>query len=164
MAKKVLSAAERIAQASATNRGGVHFLDGKYDARVEKIVYDESSQGKGEYIAFEFELLASDNEKLKRGTVVSQVYMFHHGDVTFSNLKMACLAILGMTEEQFDEELSPEEQGAMIEHMYAGDGTNAAGATVRAQANTIKKRNGDDFTKVVYSPLDEAEIGTAGEF
>jgi hypothetical protein len=165
MGKKNLSVAERIAMSSATNRGGIHFVDGRYDVELVKTIHDESAQGKGEFVAAEFRILASNTEERPSGTYVSQVYMFHHGDVTFANLKMLCLAILGMTESEFAAALpTPEQQAAAIDHLIAGDGTNGAGALLRADANTIKTRAGTPFTKVIFEPLAEDAVGTAGPY
>lgn len=133
------------------NPGGVYFEPGQFLVRIDAVKCIESRK-KEEMTIVETTILESDCAKLKRGTSCAWINMASW-DTYLGNLKHFA-SVAGECEmDEVDE--------AALEMMVSED--NPYGGTLLCvKAFTVPKKNGDPFTKCVFSwpePADFERIG-----
>lgn len=129
------------------NKGGVYIEPGVYTLEVNKVI-QKVSRAKDTLFIAEFTVLASSNPDRPVGTSVSWCVKIDDAylDTCLGNINAFVAALYGIPEADVTE------QG--LEEMVSADNP-AAGTKIRAEAFNSPKKNGDDFTKVVFSTYKE---------
>lgn len=131
-----------------SNGGGVFFEPGKYALEVRAHKTGKTREGRS-YFVCEFTILESSNPERPSGTGVSWMVMMDKNlETALGNIKGYVAALMDMSEEDVDE---PGIE-ALISAANPG-----AGLKVRAVVSTVKKKNGDPFTKPVFETYDKKQ-------
>ena len=129
-----------------SNGGGVFFEPGTYALEVRANKTGNTRDKRAFFVA-EFTILESTNPDRPVGTGVSWMVMLDKNiETALGNIKGYVSALFDMPEEEVDE--------AGVEALVQADNP-AAGMKIRATVSTVKKRNGDPFTKPVFSPYEK---------
>lgn len=122
------------------NPGGVYFEPGIFLVRVDAVKCIESRK-KEEMTIVETTILESDNPKLKRGSSCAWINMASW-DTYLGNLKHFA-SIAGETEMDDVDEAGLE--------LMVSEENPYGGIILCVKAMNVKKKNGEDFTKCVWS-------------
>lgn len=127
--------------------GGIYFMPGTYLLECNACKTGETREGKKAFFVAEFTILESSNPERPVGTSVSfMVMMDKYLDTALGNIKQCVAALFGVAEEAVDE--------AGVDAIVGADNP-AKGARVKATASNIKTRAGKDFTKVMFSHVEQ---------
>jgi len=133
------------------NPGGVYFEPGQFLVRVDTVKVIESRK-KEEMFIVENTLLDSDHPKLKRGSSVSWVVL-SSWDTYLGSIKHFVSVAQEIEMDDVDE--------SGIE-MVVSEDNPCSGTILKVEAKNVRKKDGGDFTKCVWSwpePEDFAKIG-----
>lgn len=129
-----------------SNGGGVFFEPGTYALECRANKTGKTREGRPFFVA-EFTILESTNKERPVGTGVSWMVMMDKNlETALGNIKGYVAALFDMAEENVDE--------AGVEALIAADNPGM-GMKCRATVSTVKKRNGDPFTKPVFGPYEK---------
>lgn len=142
---------------------GLYFKDGTYLAEIMACRQGSSKiPGKGDYCIVELtivDVLVAYEGSNKEGERVNWITMMRWGETALSNLKGFIAAGISSDEgEDIDPEIIDEK---ISDQVFGGDGGDPEheadeellkGVQVKVIANTVQKKDGDDFTKVVFYP------------
>lgn len=132
------------------NNGGVYFLPGTYEVSVCKAFLMTSRKGTP-LIVVEAEVLSTDVPSRPVGTRASWVVNMTQ-DAAASNIKSFIAAAIGINpgdQNRVDEEVTPD----FVEQAFSDDNP-LEGVKLRLQCSTIKTKAGTDFTRHMWSPMD----------
>lgn len=129
-----------------SNSGGVYFLPGTYELECVAVKTGKTREGDRPFFVAEFTILSSSNPERPVGTSVSYMVMLDkYLETALGNVKQCVAALFNVAEVDVDE--------AGVEEAI-GPSNPAKGAKVKASATNIKTKKGDDFTKVVFTPIE----------
>ncbi len=129
-----------------SNGGGVFFEPGTYALECRANKTGKTREGRPFFVA-EFNILESTNPLRPAGTGVSWMVMMDKNlETALGNIKGYVASLFDMAEENVDE--------AGVEALIAADNPGS-GLKCRATVSTVKKRNGDPFTKPVFAPYEK---------
>jgi len=129
------------------NEGGIYFLDGTYLVKVDTVKVIETRKKDDAFIV-EHTILWSDNSQRKKGTSVTWMTMKKF-DSFLGNVKHFCSVASDTPIDEVTEE--------GIE-MIVSDENPLSGTVLFVQATTVKTREGNDFTKVVYRHITPKQV------
>lgn len=121
------------------NEGGVWFMDGTYLVKVDVVKTGETRKNVGFFVV-EHTILWSDNSQRKKGTSVSWMAT-QDKDAFLGNVKHFCSVASDTPMDEVTEE--------GIE-MIVSEENPMSGVVLFVTATTVKTREGNDFTKVIY--------------
>lgn len=130
-----------------SNGGGVYFLPGTYVLECVAVKTGQTREGNKPFFVAEFTILESSNPERPVGTSVSYMVMLDkYIETALGNVKQCVAALFGVAEADVDE--------AGVEEAV-GPSNPAKGARVKATASNIKTRAQKDFTKVVFTSVEQ---------
>lgn len=133
--------------------GGNYIRPGTHKLGLLKLTQGRTRKGV-DFVAADFRILESTCEEHPIGSTVNW-FAGADKDGFLSNVKALAVALLSAAAgEQVDEATVDE---GVMEQLVSDGGNDVAGATLMADAFHVDTRRGGTFTKIVWSPVFDAE-------
>ena len=148
-----------------TNQGGLWFLEGDYEVDIQEIKFFENRDGIMTFIV-NAKIVTSSNPDRAPGSCPSQVITLKKKflETSWGNIKQFAGAILGIDDpDAYKGEIDPTIPGDTVAEAtnrfweetmetMVSDEQPCKDMPLHLNCSTISKKNGDPFTKHVWSP------------